>query len=1417
MVRGKGKKRVWNLSASNNTLQASDYAFLIAVEANTEERLVIDKQIEWQLFCEEHVSLQQETVVEIEIVTRASLIDLSSDTNSNPIVSSIQISIEDLYKKVQQLSQPKPARGITQNAPEPQKQHTQPPKPTFAFHSVEPQVIKPRKQTESTTATTSESKPDTAPTPAQAPPTQLSFEDIMARSRMQGESLNHLFGSMQARSAGHQPDRMQEEQAEPSMTQDTQRDEEPEQPASQEAQSAPIGQNVGNMNSYLQDAWQERLSQMGHGPDSGSPYAKLRSGKIKELPSDMTGNVPGPSGYQETPLTMPAMVASTSATGARELHGISEEMSTSNNHDNEELFVFPTTSSVQASPRLSNLQQERMSNTEDYMMSGSTPTTRSAKSSLLINKIFKHRRGNSDLTRSSAPSFQFGHGRETPEGARTPQSFNSSLFRRRPLSVKSLSDALVGSTRKRVDTGESSKARPSTATGGNATPVQSTTPSSFDRRRRHKAVRSLSDFNLFSMSQRRRRNDSTQSVPTLSIDANLPREGNGSQNMIAMKNDHPQLQNEAGITHQSKTGKDIARPTLLRASHSTPLSSTTINLSSAGGITLHAPSVADPSFTWTRSSNELDDHAFKIYKPSRNLFDIMLPREIQLNCFKALIESHQEEATQGCNDVQRIAAKRRGKAKAMRELVRLSAVSRNWQSLTLDGQLWSELDLSTATNVSDECVKRIIGFAGPFIKSINMRNMQHTSSQLLIDMSTPSTSVAEQRSQVNPRNIPGARQRAKTASRLPMMTISNTNLSLPSLTSLNLQGCRSISKDALHHTLVRLPQLRSLNISNLTEVANDTLLILGASLPRLLSLNISRCSNVTGDGLMNFIDAAQGSLYDQSLFKKGSKVIYTSIADVALDMRELRVAGLKDVESSLMNNLGRAMRSLRILDLSYASDLNDDAIAAFVRHPGPPLTSSKKELGNALGNEVSDDDLYGPFVALSARQAGESISYDDQHYRRVHQHLTHLILSSCRSLTDRTCTHLAHSVPQLRCLELANVGNSLRDTGLEKLLQTTPKIERIDVEGAAELGDKFIQALTPSEVYLESIGIFSSSGENANSLITSTRNTSERRSRTLSRLGRRALRRVRQDETEDAMANVEIEERPLPNPTVSDDQSQIPIEPPTGANLTHLIISHLSKIDPNVLVTLVRRCPKLIHLEVDDTRANDALLNEFVGLVKKRKTHGAYISLVDCRALSKSANAEVFASGQARPRKGKVGSEFSQFHYENRAGSKGTGSHGKASSTLQTVARSALNSENAESSGTTEETNTNAQSSNKNSSSSDECDDSLVVVKTFWAWQAVDVRNRIRKRAEARRAAMMAKLNGKQGGSGAMGKFDGSLRSATGKVRDPLAAALHFISSGGLTEDDELEEGGSGRWSRMTTGILGPNDEGEDPRGCSVM
>lgn len=65
----------WNLFSSYNTLHTSNCAFLIFTGTNAEEKLIIDQQVEWQLFCEEHVSLQQEIVVDLELAHRSSLLD----------------------------------------------------------------------------------------------------------------------------------------------------------------------------------------------------------------------------------------------------------------------------------------------------------------------------------------------------------------------------------------------------------------------------------------------------------------------------------------------------------------------------------------------------------------------------------------------------------------------------------------------------------------------------------------------------------------------------------------------------------------------------------------------------------------------------------------------------------------------------------------------------------------------------------------------------------------------------------------------------------------------------------------------------------------------------------------------------------------------------------------------------------------------------------------------------------------------------------------------------------------------------------------------------------------------------------------------------------------------------------------------
>lgn len=47
-------------------------------------------------------------------------------------------------------------------------------------------------------------------------------------------------------------------------------------------------EEIAARNASLESAWQERLQQMGHGPNSGSQYAKIRfgKGKAREVDTD---------------------------------------------------------------------------------------------------------------------------------------------------------------------------------------------------------------------------------------------------------------------------------------------------------------------------------------------------------------------------------------------------------------------------------------------------------------------------------------------------------------------------------------------------------------------------------------------------------------------------------------------------------------------------------------------------------------------------------------------------------------------------------------------------------------------------------------------------------------------------------------------------------------------------------------------------------------------------------------------------------------------------------------------------------------------------------------------------------------------------------------------------------------------------
>jgi F-box/leucine-rich repeat protein 2/20 len=262
-----------------------------------------------------------------------------------------------------------------------------------------------------------------------------------------------------------------------------------------------------------------------------------------------------------------------------------------------------------------------------------------------------------------------------------------------------------------------------------------------------------------------------------------------------------------------------------------------------------------------------------------------------------------------------------------------------------------------------------------------------------------------------------------------------------------------------------------------------------------------------------------------------------------LQLKELRLCGLKKTNDQMMAILGKGAPYLEVLDLNYASQLHNTALDAFV----------------ACDNDA--EGLGVGTILVSARDLGRDSSDLTKLRRRVTR-LRHLCISSCVLLTDDACSNIAYSVPQLEFLEMAGIGSDLKDNGLIRLLNTTPFIRRLDLEDAPEISDALLATLTP----------------------------------------------------------------------ITDRPPLEHVKPEPGHALELLNISYASQVSDDALLGLIRGCPRLICLEVDNTRVGGAVLNEFVRLSRKRKTANAKIVAVDCRNISAGLVQDL--SGSTRPRKG---------------------------------------------------------------------------------------------------------------------------------------------------------------------------------------
>lgn len=395
-----------------------------------------------------------------------------------------------------------------------------------------------------------------------------------------------------------------------------------------------------------------------------------------------------------------------------------------------------------------------------------------------------------------------------------------------------------------------------------------------------------------------------------------------------------------------------------------------------------------------------------IYEPIpliiKNYFDDELPKELRLRIFKSLIDLHE-------SDFQRLVASGKwsmakassskgqwvGRERGMRELFKLSRVSKSWQRLVFDGQLWTSLDLQAFPALSESALLHLSESGCSFVRSLDLAGHVQLRSNVLMNITHH-------------------------------LCISSQIMTRTQLTSINLQGCSSLTTRSLHHLLVLSESLQTLNVKGLNAVTNVTCDILSAHCPLVTNLNMSRCPNIDAEGIQCMASAAllQGS---------------------HLKLKTLRVSGLKNISDGMMAVLGKATPFLEVLDLSYARQLHNSAIEAFVScEPGEKI-----------------EDLGTRIISITAREAGRETGNRDRYIRRVTR-LRHINLSYCILLTDMACSNLAYCVPRLEFFEMAGIGADLKDDGLIRLFRTTPYMRRIDLEDASDITDNVIGAITPA-------------------------------------------------------------------------------------------------------------------------------------------------------------------------------------------------------------------------------------------------------------------------------------------------------------------------------------------------------------------
>ncbi|EEQ83711.1 F-box domain-containing protein [Blastomyces dermatitidis ER-3] len=337
-----------------------------------------------------------------------------------------------------------------------------------------------------------------------------------------------------------------------------------------------------------------------------------------------------------------------------------------------------------------------------------------------------------------------------------------------------------------------------------------------------------------------------------------------------------------------------------------------------------------------------------------------------------------------------------------KDLFRCSRVSKAWNKMCFDGQLWARLDTSTYyTDIPSEALVKVITGAGPFLRDLNLRgctqlenawlshgelisNTCHNLVNLCIRDSRINRTTLHLLIRKNPKLVHVDVSGLSIVSNASMKTISQN---CPQLEFLDISWCKGVDARGLRRIVASCPHLRDLRVNELSGFDNRQLLVQLFETNSLERLILSHCSSLSDASLKILMEGVDPEI---DLLTGRAVVPPRKLKHLDLSRcRSLTDVGIK----SLAHNLP----DLEGLQLSQCPNIGDNALLEVIRTT-PRLTHLDLEELDKLTNTF--------LLELSkARCAGT---------------LQHLNLSYCERVGDTGMLQLLKSCPRIRSLDLDN-------------------------------------------------------------------------------------------------------------------------------------------------------------------------------------------------------------------------------------------------------------------------------------------------------------------------------------------------------------------------------------------------------------